>query len=68
MDHGRQEWESLKAAASHFTSSSFVAMPACEFYLVAHSGEIDVFNVGDLLPKQEFLGPDRLPMFHDWLA
>ena len=62
------EWQDLKAAAAYFTSSSFVAMPAYEFYLVAHSGEFNVFNVSDLPPKMEFLGPERLPMFYDWLS
>jgi hypothetical protein len=62
------EWADLKDAAAAFTSSSFVAMPAYEYYLVSHSGEINVFNVSDLPPKQVFLGPTRLGMFYDWLA
>jgi len=62
------EWADLKKAAAHFTSSSFVAMPAYEYWLVANSGEINVYNVPDLPPKMEFLGPDRLPLFYDWLA
>jgi len=62
------EWADLKAAAAHFTSRSFVAMPAYEYWLVANSGEINVYNVPDLPPKMEFLGPDRLPLFYDWLA
>ena len=66
MDEG--EWQSLREAAQRFTSSRFVAIPAYEFYLVAHNGEINVFNVGDLPPKMAFLGPERLPMFYDWLA
>ncbi|HJW76416.1 MAG TPA: CehA/McbA family metallohydrolase [Thermoleophilia bacterium] len=63
-----QEWQDLKAVAEHFTSSSFVAIPAYEYWLVANNGELNVFNVPDLPPKQEFLGPDRLPMFYDWLS
>ena len=62
------EWQDLKNAAASFTSRSFVAMPAYEYWLVANSGEINVYNVPDLPPKMEFLGPDRLPMFYDWLA
>jgi len=62
------EWLDLKKAAAHFTSSSFVAMPAYEFYLVAHSGEFNVFNVSELPPKMEILGPERLGLFYDWLA
>ena len=63
-----QEWQDLKAAAARFTSSRFVAMPAYEYYLVSHTGEINVFNVADLPPKMTFLGPDRLPLFCDWVA
>jgi hypothetical protein len=63
-----QEWLDLKAAAARFTSSRFVAMPAYEYYLVSHTGEINVFNVADLPPKMTFLGPDRLPLFCDWVA
>ena len=55
-----QEWQDLKDAAAHFTSSSFVAMPAYEFWLVADNGEINTYGVPDLPPKMEFLGPDRL--------
>jgi hypothetical protein len=62
------EWLDLKAAASYFTSTSFVAMPAYEFYLVAHSGEFNVFNVSELPPKMEILGPERLGLFYDWLS
>jgi hypothetical protein len=62
------QWLDLKAAAAHFTSGSFVAMPAYEYWLVADVGEINVFNVKDLPPKMTFLGPDRLGMFQDWLA
>jgi hypothetical protein len=62
------EWADLKKAAAYFTSSSFVAMPAYEFYLVAHSGEFNVFNVSELPPKMEILGPERLGIFYDWLA
>jgi hypothetical protein len=62
------EWADLKDAAAFFTSSSFVAMPAYEYYLVSHTGEINVFNVSELPPKQVFLGPTRLGMFYDWLA
>ncbi len=63
-----QEWRDLKAAAAHFTSRTFVAMPAYEYYLVSHTGEINVYNVAGLPPKMTFLGPDRLPLFCDWLA
>ncbi len=62
------EWLDLKKAAAYFTSSSFVAMPAYEFYLVAHSGEFNVFNVSELPPKMEILGPERLGLFYDWLS
>ena len=62
------EWLDLKAAASYFTSKSFVAIPAYEFYLVANTGEFNVFNVGDLPPKMEITGPERLGIFYDWLA
>lgn len=62
------EWLDLKKAAAHFTSSSFVAIPAYEFYLVAHSGEFNVFNVTELPPKMEIMGPQRLGIFYDWLS
>ena len=62
------EWLDLRRAAERFTSSGFVAMPAYEYYLVANTGEINVFDVGVLPPKMTFLGPDRLGMFQDWLA
>ena len=62
------EWQDLKTAASFFTSNSFVAMPAYEFYLVAHCGEFNVFNVSELPPKMEILGPERLGLFYDWLS
>ena len=52
----------------HFTDSASSRFPAYEFWLVADNGELNVYNVPDLPPKQEFLGPDRLPMFMDWLA
>jgi hypothetical protein len=66
MDAG--EWQDLKQAASYFTSNSFVAIPAYEFYLVAHCGEFNVFNVRDLPPKMEIVGPERLGLFYDWLS
>ena len=62
------EWADLKAAAAYYTSNSFVAIPAYEFYLAAHSGEFNVFNVSGLPPKMEITGPDRLGIFYDWLA
>ena len=62
------EWADLKAAAAHFTSSDFVAMPAYEYWLVADNGEINIFNVPELPPKMTFLGPDRLGVYQDWLA
>jgi hypothetical protein len=62
------EWADLKAAAAHFTSDNFVAMPAYEYYLVANTGEINTFGISDLPPKQEFLGPDRLPLYQEWIA
>jgi hypothetical protein len=62
------EWADLKAAAAYFTSDTFVAIPAYEYYLVAHTGEINTFGIPDLPPKQEFLGPDRLPMYEEWIA
>jgi hypothetical protein len=61
------EWADLKAAAAYYTSNSFVAIPAYEFYLAAHSGEFNVFNVRDLPPKMEITGPQRLGLFFDWL-
>jgi trimeric autotransporter adhesin len=63
-----QEWADLKRAAAYYTSASFAALPAYEFYLVSHTGEINVYGVADLPPKMTFLGPDRLPLFYDWLA
>jgi hypothetical protein len=62
------EWQDLKDAAASFTTGNFVAIPGYEFWLVANNGEINVYNVPDLPPKQEFLGPDRLPAFMDWLS
>ena len=46
----------------------FVAIPAYEFWLVANVGEINTYGVPDLPPKMEFLGPDRLGSYQDWLA
>ena len=63
-----QEWQDLRDAAAHFTSSRFVAIPAYEFWLVANVGEINTYGVPDLPPKMEFLGPDRLGVYQDWLA
>ena len=63
-----QEWQDLKDAAAHFTSSRFVAIPAYEFWLVADNGEINTYGVPDLPPKMEFLGPDRLAMYQEWIA
>ena len=62
------EWQSLKDAAVYYTSNSFVAIPAYEFYLAAHSGEFNTFNVRDLPPKMEITGPQRLGLYYDWLA
>jgi len=62
------EWADLKNAAAYYTSSSFVAIPAYEFYLAAHSGEFNTFNVRDLPPKMEITGPERLGLYYDWLA
>ena len=62
------QWEDLKNAAAHYTSRSFVAMPAYEYWLVANVGEINTFGVPDLPPKMTFLGPDRLGMYQDWVA
>ena len=62
------EWADLKKAADYFTSDNFAAMPAYEYYLVANTGEINTFGISDLPPKQEFLGPDRLPLYQEWIA
>jgi len=63
-----EQWLDLKAAAASFTSDTFVAMPAYEFWLVANTGEFNVFNVSQLPPKMEITGPERLGIFYDWLA
>lgn len=41
------EWADTLAAADHFTSKKFVAMPAYEAWLLGHLGEINVYNVED---------------------
>ena len=62
------EWANLKAAATEFTTSDFVAIPAYEYWLLADVGEINTFAVPDLPPKMTFLGPGRLGDYQDWLA
>lgn len=62
------EWNDILAAADHYTSDEFVAMPAYEFWLLADLGEINVFDTRELP-----LGPpqnrqDRLPGMYDWLT
>ncbi|MEM4233512.1 MAG: CehA/McbA family metallohydrolase [Thermoplasmata archaeon] len=63
------EWADLLAAADYFTSKKFVAMAGYEAWLLGGCGEINVYNVRDLPPKEP-LGYrfDRLPSFYDWLA
>lgn len=63
------EWEDTLAAAEHFTSKSFVAMPGYEAWLLGECGEINVYNAKQL-PTESQLGYkfDRLPGFYDWLA
>jgi hypothetical protein len=61
------EWADLKAAAAHYTSSRFVALPAHEYWLVADVGEINTYGIGELPPKQVFLGPDRLALYQEWI-
>lgn len=63
-----EEWLDLKKAAAFSTTDEFVAIPAYEFWLVANTGEINVYDVPDLPPKMTLLGPERLTMFYDWLC
>lgn len=63
------EWKDELAAADYYTSKKFVAMAGYEAYLLGHCGEINVYNVRDLPPKEpEGYKFDRLPTFYDWLA
>ena len=62
------EWADLKTAAAEFTSSTFVAIPAYEYWLVANVGEINTFAVPDRPPKMTFLGLERLGDYLDWLG
>jgi len=63
------EWADTLAAADYYTSSSFVAMPGFEAWMLANCGEVNVYNVREL-PQKETLGNrfDRLPKFYDYLA
>ena len=61
------EWADLKAAAAHYTSRSFVALPAYEYWLLADVGEINTYGIAELPPKQVFLGPDRLARYQEWI-
>ena len=73
-----EEWADTQAAAAAFTSRSFVAMAAYEFWL-AGSGEINVYNTVNFPPVPR--DPDQRPVpgamgspeeslggFYDWLA
>ncbi|MDH4123863.1 MAG: CehA/McbA family metallohydrolase [Thermoplasmata archaeon] len=64
-----EEWADTLAAADYFTSNKFVAMAGYEAWMLAHLGEINVFNNREL-PKEEPLGYkfDRLSDMYDWLA
>jgi hypothetical protein len=63
-----EEWADTLEAAAHFTSETFVAMPAYE-YLIAARGEINVYNVKELPPVGvPHYVYDRLDTFYTWLS
>jgi hypothetical protein len=62
-----EEWNDILAAADYYTSETFVAMPAYEFWLLADLGEVNVFNTRELPPGPPQNREDRLPEFYDWL-
>jgi len=63
------EWADTLAAAASFTSKDFVAMAGYEAWMLANCGEVNVFNI-DILPPRETLGYryDRLTNFYQWLS
>lgn len=63
------EWSDTLAAVDYYTSKKFVAMAGYEAYLLAHLGEINVYNTREFPPYQpQGAAFDRLPNFYDWLA
>lgn len=63
------EWEDTLAAADYYTSKKFVAMAGYEAWLLGQCGEVNVYNVRELPPKeQEGYKFDRLPNFYDWVS
>jgi hypothetical protein len=73
-----EEWADTQAAANYFTSSTFVAMAAYEFWL-AGSGEINIFNTPNFpdVPKDPERRPvpgstdspfEALPEVYDWIS
>lgn len=70
LDSG--EWADTLDAAEYYTSRKFVAMAGYETWLLAHLGEINVYNVKEL-PTAQDENPlkykfERLSDFYDWLA
>ncbi|MDH3366072.1 MAG: CehA/McbA family metallohydrolase [Thermoplasmata archaeon] len=67
MDEG--QWADSLAAAESFTSKKFVAMAGYEAWMLADCGEVNVYNI-EVLPPRDTLGYryDRLTNFYDWLA
>lgn len=63
-----EDWLKLRQTAAAYTSEHFVAMPGYEFYLVAHSGEINVYNTAEIPEFMTIKGPTRLADFYDWLS
>lgn len=67
-----EEWSDTLLAADYYTSRKFAALPAYEAWLLAHLGEINVYNIQELLGSEDRnvlrYKFDRLPDFYDWLA
>lgn len=67
-----EEWSDTLEAADYYTSKRFVAMAGYEAWILAHLGEINVYNVKDLPGSEESnvlrYKFDRLSDFYDWLV
>jgi len=64
-----EEWNETLAAADFYTSKKFVAMAGYEAWLLGNLGEINVYNMRELPPKEpQGYRFDRLANFYDWLA
>jgi hypothetical protein len=65
-----EEWSQTTTDAAAYTTSTFVALPGYEYWLLLNIGEMNVFGCPVLPPDPNTFGTKdvRLANYYDWLA